>query len=246
MLALFATVFHWDDIDIISHEDDKITFLEFVLLMQFLVRYLANEPLAYILGAVDFYGTTLKVDKKVLIPRQETELLVDIFIKKNYAPGTLLDLCTGSGAIACAIKHNLPQMRVLASDISQEALEIAQKNAQLNNLNIKFFLADFLNFLDKPVDYIICNPPYISRFLKNKLPKSVIDFEPHIALFANDNGLEYYKKLAYAKNSVKKAIFMEVGFDIGQICKEIFINKGWKVELLADLAGHERFLIATH
>ena len=149
-------------------------------------------PIQYLIGHVDFYNCKIKVNENVLIPRYETEYLVEKTIKllktKNLKTG--IDLCTGSGAIAIALKKNL-NIKIDACDISNLALKIAQENAQKNNTNIFFFKKDILTEeIEGKYDFIISNPPYIKE---NEYTSPETKYEPSIALYAKDNGLEFYK-----------------------------------------------------
>ena len=151
-------------------------------------------PIQYLIGHVDFYNCKIKVNENVLIPRYETEYLVEKTIKllktKNLKTG--IDLCTGSGAIAIALKKNL-NIKIDACDISNLALKIAQENAQKNNTNIFFFKKDILTEeIEGKYDFIISNPPYIKE---NEYTSPETKYEPSIALYAKDNGLEFYKKI---------------------------------------------------
>jgi release factor glutamine methyltransferase len=155
-----------------------------------------GKPVQYIVGNVDFYDINLLVNKNVLIPRFETELLVQKTI--NYAqkifkgPLNIIDLGTGSGAIAITLKKHL-NSTVDAIDISSKALEIAQINAKKNNQKINFYLSDMLSNVKGKYDIVVSNPPYISK--TEIIEKIVYDNEPHCALFAEENGLEYYHKI---------------------------------------------------
>ncbi|MDY3933956.1 MAG: HemK/PrmC family methyltransferase, partial [Bacilli bacterium] len=154
-------------------------------------------PVQYIVGNVDFYGNIIRVDKNVLIPRFETELLVDKTIKRinkyfNNKLIRILELGTGSGCIAISLKKEINSI-IDAIDISKEALSVAIDNAKINNVDINFMLADMTTYKDKKYDVIISNPPYIKE--DELIMDMVKDNEPNIALYADDNGLYYYKKI---------------------------------------------------
>lgn len=156
-----------------------------------------GRPIQYIIGNVDFYGNIIKVNENVLIPRFETELLVELTIKKikQYFPDKsvdILDLGTGSGCIAITLKKNILS-QVDALDISENALEVAKYNAKYNNTDINFINADMTNYQEKQYDVIISNPPYI-RYDEEIMP-IVKDNEPSLALYASDEGLYFYKKI---------------------------------------------------
>ncbi len=174
-----------------------------------------KEPIQYIIGNVDFYGYKIKVNKNVLIPRFETELLVEKTIKYinkifNTPTLTLADLGTGSGCIAIALKNILPNLEIDAYDISKQALYLASINAKNNNANIKFIKKDITKPLTKKYNIIISNPPYISY--TEPIMDIVKDNEPHIALYAKNNGLYFYE--AILKNIDITPPFL-IAFEIG-------------------------------
>lgn len=185
-----------------------------------------NYPIQYLIGYVDFYHTTIEVNEDVLIPRFETEYLVEKTIhflnKKNYH--TFIDLCTGSGAIAIALKKNT-NLEGDACDISEPALKIAKKNAQKNKVKINFFQFDILNQeLTQKWDLIISNPPYVKN---EEYTSPETKYEPQIALFANHNGLEFYEKiLKQAPKILNKngSIIFEIGADEGEDIKKIALS----------------------
>jgi len=185
-----------------------------------------NYPIQYLIGYVDFYNTTIEVNEDVLIPRFETEYLVEKTIhflnKKNYH--TFIDLCTGSGAIAIALKKNT-NLEGDACDISEPALKIAKKNAQKNKVKINFFQFDILNQeLTQKWDLIISNPPYVKN---EEYTSPETKYEPQIALFANHNGLEFYEKiLKQAPKILNKngSIIFEIGADEGEDIKKIALS----------------------
>lgn len=187
-----------------------------------LKRLNAGEPVQYIVGDVDFYGYIIEVNKSVLIPRRETEELVEktlFYIKKLFSNSNLdiIDIGTGSGCISIAIKKNLPKAQLTAIDISKEALKVAQKNAIKNNVNINFIQSDLFINVNNQYDVIISNPPYIRE--DEKIMDIVKNNEPHLALYAKDNGLYFYKEILkesrkYLKE--KSIIAFEIGEEQGQ------------------------------
>jgi len=211
------------------------------------IRRLENgEPVQYIVGNVDFYGYNFIVNKNVLIPRFETEELVDRTIKyiKKYLSDNLdiVDLGTGSGCIAITLKKEL-NCNIDAVDISKDALEVAKLNAKNNNVDINFIEGDMLKPLSKKYDVIISNPPYISY--NEKIDEIVKNNEPHTALYADDDGLYYYKEIIKnAANYLKeKAIIaFEIGYLQGNILKEYALNYFTNVIVEQDLSGKDRFL----
>ena len=185
-----------------EHSKDNIISKEEVI-----KRLEKGEPIQYILGDVNFYGYPIKVSKHVLIPRFETELLVEKTLKKinKYFKNKnidILDMGTGSGCIAITIKKNLPTSNVDALDISKEALSIATMNAQNNNTNITFIASDMTTYKDKLYDVIISNPPYISS--EEPIMELVKNNEPHLALYAKIMAYIFIKKLLIILNILLK------------------------------------------
>lgn len=205
-----------------------------------------NYPIQYLIGYVDFYNTKIQVNENVLIPRYETELLVEKAIKylKNKKYNSIIDLCTGSGAIAIALKKEI-DIKVEACDISDEALKLAKENAKLNNTNINFFKMDILKEIpNKKYDCIISNPPYVRE---DEYTSPETAYEPKIALYAKDAGLEFYKRiLSTAKSYLnqKGSIIFEIGAyqanDIKKIALEYFPNA--KITTQKDYNNYDRFM----
>ncbi|MBI3900732.1 MAG: peptide chain release factor N(5)-glutamine methyltransferase, partial [Chlamydiia bacterium] len=159
-------------------------------------RHEAEEPWEYILGEISFYDCRVRVDQRALIPRCETELLVDLIVKLT-PQGTLWDLCTGSGCIGIALKKHLPHLDVSLSDLSSDALSLALENCQINQIDLPLYQGDLLTpFQGKKADYIVCNPPYVSEEEYLFLDLSVKAFEPKMALVAKNRGLFFYQRLA--------------------------------------------------
>lgn len=197
-----------------------------------------HTPLPYIKGSLEFFGVNLIVTPDVLIPRPETERLVELVIASNPS-GKVLDLCCGSGAIGLALKKALPTLDVTLADISPEALLIAQKNAQKNDLDVTLVQSDLLSELKEEFDVIVCNPPYIAEHEYAGLSEEVKK-EPKLALVSGDFGYECYEKLAQIAQS--PAIFLEIGTGMGKRVASFFEEKGYKSVLTHDYAGHERYL----
>lgn len=220
------------------------------LLKSVLSRLRNGEPLQYIFGKAHFYGMELKVNKHTLIPRPETEELVDI-IRRSFsgAPKNILDVGTGSGCIAIALKSIFEDAVVDAMDISTDALEIAEINAFYHGKTIHFIQGNFLNkdFSSCPdYDIIVSNPPYITLKEKREMHVNVLDHEPHSALFVpKDDPLIFYKVIeVFARDHLRKngKIYLEINQYLGTETLNLFIDKGWKGELLKDLSGNDRFL----
>ena len=214
------------------------------------IKRLENgEPVQYIVGDVDFYGNIIKVNKSVLIPRRETEELVEKtndYIKKYLNENiSILDIGTGSGCIPIALGKLLPNSKITAVDISKEALQVASENAKFNNVEIEFVESDVFKNIQKKFDCIISNPPYIRK--DEDIMDIVKNNEPHLALYAEDEGLYFYKKIiSESKNYLndKFIIGFEIGSEQGASIKEIaercFPNA--KVLLEKDLQNFDRFI----
>lgn len=212
------------------------------------IKRLENgEPVQYIVGDVDFYGNILKVNKNVLIPRRETEELVEktIELLKEFKNPKIIDIGTGSGCIPITLKKQIPNSEITAVDISKEALEVAKQNALLNNVDIKFIESNLFENINEKFDCIISNPPYI-RY-DEKIMDIVKNNEPHLALYAPDNGLYFYKEiLKNASNFTNNRFIIafeigeEQGTDIITIAKEYFPTS--KIILEKDLQKFDRFI----
>lgn len=201
-------------------------------------RILAEEPLAYVLGEWEFYGMKLYVDKNVLIPRDDTCAVTSLAIKKGLfleQEPRILDLCTGSGCIGLAIANRVKDARVTLADISKEALAVARRNIALNKLGgrVSCVQADALTepsaFLGK-FDMIVSNPPYVTAKEMEELPVSVRDYEPHLALFGGEDGLDFYR--AVVKNYTKA---LKPG---GYLCFEFGMGQGDDVCKILEAGGY--------
>jgi len=213
---------------------------------------LADKPIQYIKGFVEFYKLKFKVTEDVLIPRPETELLVDFCLEKK--PKTILDIGTGAGNIAISVAKNLPDCKITATEVSPEALEIAKQNAKFHGVESKidFVVADLLNVIGGAAlpqsDIIVTNLPYIPTDRIPYLDSSVKDFEPHVALDGGDDGFELYRKLF--KEMVEKNLYPE--YLIGEIDYtqgETAVNEALKyfpkssAEVKLDLTHRQRILV---
>lgn len=211
-----------------------------------------DEPDQYRKGWVEFYKLKFIVDKRVLIPRPETELIVDEIIKQN--PKTLLDIGTGSSNIAISAARNLSKLEVLATDLSSEALEVALKNAKSQSVEsqIKFMVSDLLDGVEKnsSFGFIATNLPYIPTERIEVLDRSVKDFEPHVALDGGDDGFELYRKL-FEQISNKQIEFGVLMGEIDYTHADIAVNEMYKYfpkrkcEVRVDLTHRQRFLVIS-
>lgn len=225
-----------------------------VLLDKALAQLKKEEPIQYILGKTEFYGLPFNVDKNTLIPRPETEELVEWIITEVEKPQkfvSILDIGTGTGCIPISLKKRLPNANVSAVDVSEKALIIAKKNAKLNETEVSFIHQDILKTeeLNSKFDIIVSNPPYVRELEKAEIKNNVLENEPHLALFVEDNNpLLFYKKIAdLAKNSLTKTglLFFEINQYLGKETVDMLKSKGFtKVELRKDLFGNNRMIKA--
>ena len=209
----------------------------------------AHVPAQYIIGNTEFYGLELKVDERVLIPRPETEELVELILTENAKPNqSVLDIGTGSGAIALALAKNRPDWLVTASDISPDALNLASENASLQDLKISFKKSDCFEEIAENYDIIVSNPPYISRADESEVGLNVLHSEPHLALFAEEDGLAIYRKIAQeAKNHLREGgkIYLEIGYKQGHSVPALFRKylPEKRVRILKDQFGQDRMVV---
>ena len=211
---------------------------------------LANHiPAQYIIGHAEFFGMQLKVDERVLIPRPETEELVELILAENLKDNLkVLDIGTGSGAIALVLAKNRPDWSVTAADISQDALELATENANVQNLNLSFIKSDCFSKISSKYDIIVSNPPYISREDQEEVGLNVLHSEPHLALFADEDGLAIYRRIGedskdYLNDGGK--IYLEIGYKQGQSVPNLF-RKNFpekRVRTLKDQFGQDRMVV---
>ena len=215
-------------------------------------KLIQQIPIQYVLGEAHFYGLKFKVNEHVLIPRPETEELVQLVIQhsKNKI-FQILDIGTGSGCIPIALKKNLPQAKISAIDISDDALEIAKQNALLNKVEIDFFIDDALNLNSlnhNLYDVIVSNPPYISVSKMKDMDDQVTKHEPHLALFVDDeNPLIFYDRISdFALTNLKKEgfLFFEINQDLAFETQILLLKKGFKAEILRDINSNDRMIIA--
>ena len=214
---------------------------------ELLTRRLNGEPLQYIEEYIPFYSIQINVDQRCLIPRPETEFLIELIKNKISSPVKILDVGTGTGCIALMLKKLFPESIVDACDISEEALNLAKENSEINNLEINLFQSDLLSAVeDTDYDVIVANLPYIPTGTLSSLESEVIDYEPLIALDGGDDGLLYINKLIKeieAKDIGNFMLFLEV--DTSHASTIINNLSHWKeVELEQDLVERDRYIIA--
>lgn len=228
-------------------------------LFESLSRLKLEEPIQYIIGETEFFGLLFKVNEHTLIPRPETEELVQ-WIIRDYSERSeesklnILDIGTGTGCIAIALAKNMLNATIYALDVSLEALKVAKLNATLNNVEIKFINADILNsitsnleFKNLKFDIIVSNPPYVRHLEKAEIKNNVLKHEPHLALFVDDeNPLKFYETIAdFAVDNLKEKgrLFFEINQYLGTETKQLLQDKGFtNLELKPDIFGNNRML----
>lgn len=242
-------------VDLIIKADDEVSDFISGKVDAIVKRLLNDEPIQYIFGDTQFYGLTLKVNSHTLIPRPETEELVD-FIVKYYSGRSdlnVLDIATGSGCIAIALARNLPFASVCATDISADALEVARANATSLKTDVKFKLCDIMSMPASDdadlYDIVVSNPPYIATSEKAAMAPNVLEYEPHGALFVPDSDpLKFYHAISnYALKALRNAgkIYFEINPLYADALKRDMNSAGWgDVTLLRDISGKYRFLTA--
>lgn len=219
-----------------------------------LTDLLKEKPIQYITGEAWFYGLRFEVNENTLIPRPETEELVEWIIESQKSKVKsqkleILDIGTGTGCIPISVKTNLPQANVSAIDVSEKALEVAKRNAKINNVEINFIQTNILEVedLNQHFDIIVSNPPYVRNIEKLEIKKNVLDYEPHLALFVEDtDALLFYRKIAHLalKNLTPNGlIFFEINQYLGKDTVELLENLGFKnIELKKDIYGNDRMI----
>ena len=244
----------WQRVDVVMNPDAELTDDEVAKWNVVLNALKEQKPIQYIFGTAHFYGLELKVNENTLIPRPETEELVEWIIKENAAKGkiNILDIGTGSGCIAIALAKNLPDAMVYAIDVSAEALKVAQGNAKANDADVTFWQKDILatDELPQQFDVIVSNPPYVRNLEKQEIKSNVLDYEPHLALFVEDNDpLLFYRKiaaLAQKSLTLNGKLYFEINQYLGKETAEMLQDYHYKnIELKKDLYSNDRMIGAV-
>ncbi len=251
---LIEEVTGWDALHQNIHKNDALEQSHTDQLTQYVEKLLTGKPLQYIIGKAWFMGKAFMVNEAVLIPRPETEELVEWIVE--YAqiinkPLSILDIGTGSGCIPISLKQAIPNASITAIDISKEALAVAQQNAAAHNTNIEWIELDILQtkHLKDQYDIIVSNPPYIPLREKPNMKSQVIDHEPAIALFVPDQyPLIFYSKIAHIGKSALKPngqLFFEIHYDQGEAIMALLNEMGYHAELRQDIYGKDRMVRAS-
>ena len=244
--SLLAHFLGMKRIELYMHHDRPLVENELAMFRVGLKRAKAGEPIEYITGSLSFFDCHISVNQNVLIPRQETELLLDLAIKRLQGnEKRALDLCTGSGCLAIGLKKARPDLEVVAVDLSAAALQVARKNGEANGVSVQWLEGDLTAPLQQKFDLILCNPPYIAASEFEGLDAGVRDFEPKMALVSGETGYEIYERLKVALPPILNEgaqVFFEIGSLQGEGVKKRFAGEMWsEMEVLPDWAGHDRF-----
>ncbi|MFP8490182.1 peptide chain release factor N(5)-glutamine methyltransferase [Gracilimonas sp. Q87] len=248
---LLADVLNVKRLDLYLMYDRPLSSEELDTLRPLVKRRSLHEPLQYISGESDFLNVKIKVEPGVLIPRQETEQLVDLILKENKEKENLkiLDIGTGSGCIPVSIKKEKPEWDVYATDISEKALEIAKSNAEYNEVEVTYFCDDLFEPSQIQSDFfdvIVSNPPYIEPDEKSTLDKEVLEFEPELALFCESTENMYSALESISRLSLKEkgTAYFELHHQLGTEVSKLFDPSIWTSEILKDLDEKKRFFKA--
>jgi len=253
---LLAHVLHLNRIELYLQFERIVTPAERETFKALIQRRSQREPLQYILGQAEFYGLTFKVTPDVLIPRPETELLVDTIIEYlrqfPVEKPEILDIGTGSGCIAITLKHQVPAAAVTAVDISPAALEIARENARMHGVEIEWIAGDGIRFLaetSSKYHVIVSNPPYIAEKEWASLQPEVQQYEPRQALVSGSTGLEFYERvipLARSRLLPGGRLVMEIGYNQGKAVSQLMKTHGFRHELKQDYQHINRMVIGYY
>lgn len=248
---LFLARKNWDKTQWLLHMREEISAEEELLIEKDMADLMKNIPPQYLLGYEYFFEHRFKVTKDTLIPRPETEELVALCLSMNDQQGKkVVDIGTGTGAIAVSLKMNRPKWQVTAVDISKEALTVAEENAESLQTEIVFKQSDVLSAITEKQDIIISNPPYISEEEWDLMDESVRTYEPKMALFAENKGLAIYQKIALESRSLltpEGMIFLEIGFQQGHAVQDIFQQAfpDKAVTIHQDMSKNDRMIVVS-
>lgn len=237
---------------LLSDKSKKITSAQEQIIDKIIERLQTSEPIQYILGETEFFGLPFVVDKNTLIPRPETEELIELILSETANKEvSILDIGTGSGCIAISLKKHLPKANVFGWDFSEPALTVARKNAEKNQTPILFEKVNVLQIFvpDIKLDIIVSNPPYILESEKKDMDKNVLEYEPHSALFVpDDKGLLFYERIADIALKLLKPqgkLYFEINRQKGMDTAEMLSQKGFSnIRIIKDLSGNDRMVVA--
>jgi release factor glutamine methyltransferase len=244
---LLSYITHIPRLELLLHSNEVLTSRQLLKIEKLLLKRINREPLQYIIKSVEFYRLLLHINRNVLIPRPETEYLVDMIIRENSKVKSILDIGTGSGAIALALKHAFPKATVLGTDISLPALRMAIANARRLNIHATFRKSNVYEKIKGHFDVIVSNPPYLTENEYNNSQPEIKNFEPKQALQADDNGLQIYDKIlgqAVEYLNPGGKVYFEIGYQQAEQISFLAQKNGFtSMEKRKDLNGFDRYFI---
>lgn len=246
---VFRELKSWSSLDFLLHQNQEPTSEDKKLLEEIVAKLEQHVSPQYITGKAYFRDLELKVDNRVLIPRPETEELVDLILAENSrADLSVLDIGTGSGAIAIALKKASPSWQITAADISSDALDLAKENAEDNQVDIEFLESDVYSSISDTFDIIVSNPPYIAFNDKDEVGLNVLESEPHLALFADEEGFAIYRQIIEGAQTFLAEdgkLYFEIGYKQGpgllKLLAQHFPEKRSRV--IVDIFGKDRMVV---
>lgn len=255
LMILFQELFDISRTTFVAYPDTKLSNFEYNQIADCIQRLKNNEPIQYILGVADFYDEKFNVNPSVLIPRPETEELVDWIISDNRKKNPVItDVGTGSGCIAVSLSKNIIGSTVYAIDVSKEALTVAKSNAELNSTDLKIIECNILNaeserFLPANIDILVSNPPYVTQVQKKLMHNNVLKYEPDLALFVSDDDpLIFYRRIAelgLIRLVSGGSLYFEINEDLGNETLQLVQDMGYQnIVLKKDINGKDRMLKA--
>lgn len=252
LLYAFRELKGWNQTDLVLNLSKEVEAADNRLLIEIAEQLKTHTPAQYIAKTAYFRELALKVDDRVLIPRPETEELVQLIIEENTDEKLdVLDIGTGSGAIALALAKVKKNWRLTASDISRDALELARENAEKNQVQLNLIQSDLFRNISGKFDIIVSNPPYISYKDKDEVDQNVFRHEPHLALFADEDGFAIYRHIAQSANSYLTEggkLYLEIGYKQGDVLKQLFEQAfpNRRVRVLKDSFDKERMVVVDY
>lgn len=249
---LYRKRFTASDTEFLLNQDMRMSESDLLYFHKALKRIQNDEPLQYVLGETEFFGLDLKIDRRALIPRPETEELVEWILDSEHGKDQIADLCAGSGCIALALKSILKKSTIFALEFSDDAISLIKENIERSKLDLQVVKSDVLNdsyasLIDSKLDVIVSNPPYIPNKDKAFMSANVLNFEPEMALFVEDDDpLIFYREIMQRSKTVLKNkgwLYFEIHEDLGQEVVELFrVNDFVNIELRKDLQSKDRMV----
>ncbi len=246
--VLLAHILRVDRTFLYAHDDRVISEQESAALENAIYERISGVPVQYIVGHQEFYGRDFVVNPSVLIPRPETEYIIESVLESSPPPNArIIDVGTGSGCIAITLSLEIPSATVFAGDISEDALKVARRNAVRLGAAVGFVCMDVLDAVRGHFDFVVSNPPYVRQGELDRLQREVREHEPHVALFSPDDELQIYRRLVGASRELLKSggrLIMEIGFAMEEAVLSLFDDSWQRVPTRTDLQGIPRTVIA--